>query len=72
MNKNKVRFIANKDSFNFKKQNKTKQNIEYQLKGNSFFVGNGRYRFFYTITGICAVLPNLAESQKDKIYFISC
>ena len=46
-----------------------KQNTGYLLKGNIFFVENGRYRFIYTISAICVVLMYLVEcSQKYKIF----
>ena len=51
-----------------KKERKNNQIIECLLKGNTFFVANGRYRFSYTVSGICVVLLNLVELQKNEIY----
>ena len=71
MNKDKVWFIADKDTIKKKKRKKERKNnqiIECLLKGNIFFVANGRYRFSYTVSGICVVLLNLVELQKNEIY----
>ena len=64
VNKNKVWFIADKESI------EKKQSIEYLLKRTAFFVANGRYRLIYAITvncRICVVWLNLMESQRNPI-----
>ena len=60
----KGQFIGDKDSI--KKQNK-----ESLLKGKTFFLANGRYRFIYTISDFCLVLLDWSSIRK-RIKFLTC